>query len=133
MARTQVSERLTQRIWWLGTSDPTWTKEDGRATAPWAVAQALAFLECISDVGLPFDSDPQITATTRGVIEFFWKSTAGDEIDVILPAEPEGLIEVARLHRQADSTMTEDEHEAATIDDARVLNALAATGADTHW
>jgi hypothetical protein len=121
MAQAQVSERLIQRIRWLGTPDPTWTREDGRPVSPWAVAQALNFLERITDAGLPYDADPQITATARGGIEFYWKPTTGDEVDVIVPAEPNGLIEVACLHPQADGTMTEDDREAASINDAVAL------------
>ena len=116
MTQAQVSERLIKRIRWLGGSDPTWSKEDGRPPTAWAVEQALRLLDRVAQAGQPYQSEPQVTATARGGIEFLWKGAGDRELDVVLPPR-EGLpIEIAWAVKQDGST-TEVEREALTIDD----------------
>jgi hypothetical protein len=124
MAQTQVSKRLIRRIRWLGGSDPTWTEEDGRQTTTWAVTQALELLEGVTEVGQPYETEPQITATARGGIEFLWKGDGAREVDVVLPPDAGLPIEIAWVHEQ-DGILIENEGEVPTVDDAVALIARA--------
>jgi hypothetical protein len=125
MAQTQVSERLIKRIRWLGGSDPTWTEEDGRPTTTWAVTQALALLEGVTAAGQPYETDPQITATAQGGIEFLWKGSDGREVDVVLPPDAGLPIEITWAEEH-DGTIAEDEHEVPAVEDAVALITRAA-------
>src|SRR3712207_5247072 len=126
MAQTQVSARLIERIRWLAAPDTDWTAEDGRPTSRWAANQALILLERLSSAGLPFDTEPEATATARGGIELLWKHDH-EELDVTLPPEADQPIEVVRARRGEDDTLAEDEREAASVDDVIMLIA------DTRW
>lgn len=126
MTQIRVSERLIRRIRWLGGSDPTWTEEDGRPTTTWAVEQALILLDRVAQAGQPYQSEPQITATARGGIEFLWKGSGDRELDVVLPPRDGLPIEIAWIYEQ-DGRIAEVEREAVTVDDAVALIAHAAS------
>ena len=118
MTQAGTAQRLAVRIRWLGSPDPTWTEQDGRPTTQWAVTQALAFLEGMEHVGLLEQTEPQVTATARGGIEFVWRPVPDAEISVMVPAEPRSPLEVARTWRRPDGSVAEDEQADGSIDDA---------------
>ncbi len=118
MTQAALAQRLADRIRWLGSPDPTWTDQDGRPTTQWAVTQALALLERMEHAGLLDRSEPQVTATARGGIEFVWRTLPGGEISVTLPAEPQAPLEVARAWRHPDGSAADDERIVWSIDEA---------------
>ncbi len=121
MAQTGISERLLNRIRWLGEPDPTWTEEDGRSTTPWAVTRALSLLENIARSGLLEGIEPGVTATARGGVEFVWDAGLQGEVNVIIPAGGDDPFEVVRIQRRGDGSIVEDEWSVSTIDEAIAL------------
>ena len=118
---TNVPERLVKRIHWLGSHDPAWTREDGRATTEWAVNQALELLQRVAQLSTEQALEPSITATARGGIELIWTAESGRELDVVVPAEPSDPIEVSRLLRRADGVVEENDCEVTSVEEAAAL------------
>jgi hypothetical protein len=121
MTQTGIAQRLAGRIRWFGSPDPTWTEEAGRPTTAWAVSQALALLEGMERAGLLHRTEPQVTATARGGIEFVWEAIGGREVDVTVPADPGEPFEIAWIRRQPDVSVAEDERAVWAVDDAIAL------------
>jgi hypothetical protein len=120
----EVSQRLLDRITWLGTADPSWTREDGRPTTQWAVRQARALLRATAELCAGQMPEPEITATVRGGIEFTWERGPEEELAIVLPAEEGSPIEVSWFRRKANSIRIVSERNVATTKEAAIETAL---------